>query len=340
MIEYRVNSGSLIPFLKTASDFGLCPTSLLSHVGLQTSDVTQRHVRIPVEQSNRLLERCIELTDEPWFGLEAAQKVEMGSYDINGYIYANCSCPLEAINITSQFYGILSDRQVLYSSEDKKYLISRWELSPQIDTVSRNVADHLLACHARYARDILRLPSRFAFASFRHSAPKDSRIMDLYEETFECPLLFDQQHYSIGMDREMARDTLFPQADPALRDILISHAETRLREIRSTPPFTFKVKSLIRKLLEQMVPTREDVAKHLYMGGRTLQRHLLNEGYSFKEVFNEVRQEMAIYYMKDLSLSIDDIAERLGFSETRSFHRSFKQWTGETISSYRRQLMQ
>jgi len=53
-----------------------------------------------------------------------------------------------------------------------------------------------------------------------------------------------------------------------------------------------------------------------------------------------VRRELALQYLKDQLLSLDEVAEKLGFSETRSLHRSFKQWTGGTPGDYRDQIAQ
>jgi len=41
--------------------------------------------------------------------------------------------------------------------------------------------------------------------------------------------------------------------------------------------------------------------------------------------------------MRD-NLSINDIAHRAGFTETSTFHRAFKKWTGLTPGAYREGL--
>ena len=71
------------------------------------------------------------------------------------------------------------------------------------------------------------------------------------------------------------------------------------------------------------------------MSGRTLQRKLHEEGLAYKDVLNELRLELALHYLKNSQLSLDNIASKLGYAEPRSFYRSFKQWTGHTAGSYR-----
>ena len=66
-----------------------------------------------------------------------------------------------------------------------------------------------------------------------------------------------------------------------------------------------------------------------------IQRKLGDEGTSYKTVLNDLRKELALHYVKNTSLTLEEVAAKLGFSETRSFYRSFKQWTGTTASTYR-----
>jgi AraC-like DNA-binding protein len=71
------------------------------------------------------------------------------------------------------------------------------------------------------------------------------------------------------------------------------------------------------------------------MTARTLQRHLGEEGSSYKILLDEVRLEIARTALSQSDEAIADIAQRLGYAEPRSFHRSFKQWTGLTPGDYR-----
>ena len=77
------------------------------------------------------------------------------------------------------------------------------------------------------------------------------------------------------------------------------------------------------------------VAEDLGMTSRTLQRKLGQEGVSYQKLLDEVRQKMAEDYLRNSELAIPDIALRLGYSETTSFHRKFKAVTGKTPGEFR-----
>ncbi len=50
----------------------------------------------------------------------------------------------------------------------------------------------------------------------------------------------------------------------------------------------------------------------------------------------EFRKEQAIHLVVDFDLPLKSIADRVGFSDSTSFHRAFKRWTGATPKQFRR----
>ena len=99
-------------------------------------------------------------------------------------------------------------------------------------------------------------------------------------------------------------------------------------------PVPFSTDAL-RLLLKDGLPRKEKVAEKFHMTVRTLQRHLQQAGTSYQEILDQLRQELAEHYLLRSDLAIQDIASYLGFTESRSFHRSFKAWTGMTPGEYR-----
>ena len=69
---------------------------------------------------------------------------------------------------------------------------------------------------------------------------------------------------------------------------------------------------------------------------RTLRRKLEAEGTSYSELLASVRKALAIDYLSTTTLSTEDIASTLGFSDAVGFRHAFKRWTGMTPSDVRR----
>jgi AraC-like DNA-binding protein len=82
--------------------------------------------------------------------------------------------------------------------------------------------------------------------------------------------------------------------------------------------------------------TEKDIADLLNMSLRSLQRKLEEKGYTYKQLLEETRRELAEQYIRNSRLSLGEITYMLGFSELSNFSRAFKRWTGKSPQHYRR----
>jgi AraC-like DNA-binding protein len=82
-----------------------------------------------------------------------------------------------------------------------------------------------------------------------------------------------------------------------------------------------------------------DVSAHFDTPVRTLRRKLSLENTSFRELLDQLRTEVAIKYLRDTEMTIDDIAHALGFSETTNFRHAFRRWKQTSPQEFRRALL-
>ncbi len=90
----------------------------------------------------------------------------------------------------------------------------------------------------------------------------------------------------------------------------------------------------------RQMPSASQVAQRLNMSTRTLHRRLATEGVTFRRLVDDVRAEQARYFLRNGRLSVGQIAELTGFSESASFSHAFKRWTGQSPLGYRRSARQ
>ena len=74
------------------------------------------------------------------------------------------------------------------------------------------------------------------------------------------------------------------------------------------------------------------------MSPSALQKKLAQLDSSFQDLLNQVRQSLALAYMEQARVSITEMSFMLGFSDTSSFTRAFRRWTGKSPRDYRRDL--
>ncbi len=83
-----------------------------------------------------------------------------------------------------------------------------------------------------------------------------------------------------------------------------------------------------------------EVAKHLGLSTRTLQRRLSAKQLNFSQLVEDEKKALALNLLADTSLSVAQIALRLGYDDPANFHRSFRRWFNFKPSAYRRQCQQ
>lgn len=116
--------------------------------------------------------------------------------------------------------------------------------------------------------------------------------------------------------------------------------------VKTTQPDPFYEHGLVVKMRAYILTkadeavSAEEVAQYLNMSVRTLRRRLADIGMSFNEIRLQVRMQAAMRYLKTSHLSIERIANIVGYSDQASFTRAFQKWAGNTPDVIRRKHRQ
>jgi len=161
--------------------------------------------------------------------------------------------------------------------------------------------------------------------------PSDYRHMFLAN-----PVEFEQDATELVLSRALL-DKRITQTESSLRHFLRHPVLIMLTQDYAASSWTSQVRHFVHRFLLD-VPELNDVADALEVHPQTLRRRLSAEGTTFKDIKNQVRRDTALHFLGKQGLSIEEIAQRAGFSESSAFIRAFKGWTGVTPYSYRKGL--
>jgi AraC-like DNA-binding protein len=79
----------------------------------------------------------------------------------------------------------------------------------------------------------------------------------------------------------------------------------------------------------------DSVARALHLSPRTLRRRLHERGATFHALVSEARRAEAAKMLRNSVLTVEQIAEHLGYADPGNFCRAFKRWTGRTPGQFR-----
>lgn len=149
----------------------------------------------------------------------------------------------------------------------------------------------------------------------RHRAVSDP---SLYRRAFGCEVLFDQPLDGLIFSHDDLVAPIVGQ-DPALHADLIAAVDASFTD--TAPPIHAAARGVVLRLMHVGVATNALVAAELGLHTRTLHRRLSEAGTSFQKIKDEVRCELARYYLTHTDVSLLWITGKLGFAEQAVFTR-------------------
>ena len=147
-----------------------------------------------------------------------------------------------------------------------------------------------------------------------------------HQSLFDCDIAFERRQNRIHFARKVL-DYPVLSADQGLLEALIFYLDSRLCLRSEEDDLLAKVRHLISISLGDGLPDLNQVASHLGMSGRTLQRKLGEKNIVFSDMVETVCRSIDVEYVRHTTYSFTDIALMLGYNDLSSFSRAFKRWT-------------
>ncbi|HJU38396.1 MAG TPA: AraC family transcriptional regulator ligand-binding domain-containing protein [Tahibacter sp.] len=135
-------------------------------------------------------------------------------------------------------------------------------------------------------------------------------------------------------------DVPFATHNEDLVNLLVPQLERQLAGRRSRETWVERVRWVLERLLPSGGPDIDTVAKELRLGARTLQRRIVAEGTTFRQLVHDVRRERVRQYLGDPSIGIAEAAFLLGYDDPNAFYRAFRRWEGTTPARWRERQRQ
>jgi len=151
---------------------------------------------------------------------------------------------------------------------------------------------------------------------------------DAYAELAGAAITRDARNEVVFSAEDAARP--FVTADARMWDFFEPELRKRLAQVEMSASMSDSVQAALLELLPSGRASMEHVAKSLAISGRTLQRRLQAEDTSFQALLAQARQRLAKHYLRSSELTSSENALLLGFEDSNSFYRAYREWMGLT----------
>jgi AraC-like DNA-binding protein len=319
--------------IDTVAGRGILPDTVLERTGLTLAEVRDPHTLTSIGQYLMACENIVAAGAEFADAFAIGSHLHLSAYGMYGYALM-CSPTMR------DFF----DFAVRYQPLATPTVRLEWRVEGDIaiwqfreiyrDVMSNDVRTFLVRqqmkmtfTHIRDTAGADNLPVRALFA-----LAGDGHVQG-DAEALSCPCLYEQTanelHYPIGI-----LDQTPELGNRLTRTMLEETCERLIGQSRMSSGVSGEVYQLLLNAPSHF-PSMTVVAAQLGLQERTLRRRLASEDSSYGAIVDDVRRKLAIEYLQTTRMSVDDVAWKVGFSDSANLRRAIRRWTGGTINELR-----
>jgi len=273
-----------------------------------------------------LFRAVLNASGDPSLGLRVGREVHIGVLGALGYAMMSAPTLGKAMETFVDYHKIVlgdllglsfykENNRMVYEVSAPKAMIR--ELIFMVNFLSSGFAPLV-----KQIADIVLEPRHVCF-----TFPKPSDLTE-YQASFNCPVSFYASSNRLIFDAQFF-ETPLPHQDNAAFTACEGVCRQTLLEFESTRSLSGCISRLIyKKITAGLFFNINEIARELGCSVRTLRRKLKSEGTSFRQLKDQVRKELAIKYLKEAEVTVQQVGEILGFSEATNFRKAFTRWTG------------
>ena len=318
------------PALKVMAELGFNNLTCLQGTGLSLAQLEEPKQGISVQQEFAFYRRLLSLSGDTQLGLKLGRAYKLENYGVLGYAILSAQTLGEALTIAREFgYLSFSHFQLGFTIADSEANITMSRLKAIDPSLLTLFEDR--DCSAILAGTMVALGQRFPIKEIKlmHDANANKQQ---YADFFQCPVSFNQTQMSIIFDAQILQ-THMPLRDPETSEYCRKQCQQLLKSLTRQSSFVDEVRRILLATPGEF-PNIQQVSQSLNLSERSLRRRLKEENQQFQNLLNEARFQLAKEYL-DSELSLERIANLLGYSEAANFSHAFKRWSGHSPQGYR-----
>jgi AraC-like DNA-binding protein len=303
----------------------------LERAGINPAVMGQPNQRVHTDQVARLFKTVQETLDDEFMSF-THNNCKVGLFATMAELVSHCSTLGELLDKAVNFYNLVSNDIPMQLNQTHGYAVLSFTMDqPQLDP-EHFMAEFWLVIWHRFPSWYIGEPIRLQETHFTFKAPahrSELQIMFPSQLQFKRSanrLIFDAQY----LDKPLVRSD----------QELATYVQNAPADVMTIPGADTTLEAQIERMIGQRHPERlvfapiHELAKELGVSSQTLHRRLKESATSYQKIKDNLRREVAIHKLVNERLSVEQVAEVVGFTESRSFTRAFKHWTGLTPREY------
>jgi AraC-like DNA-binding protein len=302
------------------------PEEILAGLPVTEAELAAPTTRVPLRVCEAIVARAQQLTHEPALAIHVGTQMRLSSHGFLGFAAMTAGTVREALELACRFSSTRTSAIALqlYAEGDSACVVieERTPLGSLREFLVIALAIGIWRLGESLTGKMLDGVAECAFAEppYLGGVPYAGRLR------FERPA-----HRIVFASKELALPLV--TADPVAMQLAREQCERELAAaLDEGLPGRVRAALVARG---DTSPSVVEIAKELRMSPRTLKRKLAEHDSTFTRLRDELRRQRALLLLDNRTLSIGEIAAKLGYTELPNFTRAFRKWTGQTPLAYR-----
>lgn len=330
-----VAAGLVRGFVDFAESRGAVRAGMLAALGPAAERLADPDARVPLDAYRAAIRAAAESSGDPAILLRYSCGTKLQEVSIVGLIVHSCASMAESMAQLNRYSRLMVEVDVM--PDGPRFAVEPgagglWLIDRRPDPDSfpeltesgfgRFIGEFRREFGVPMAREL-----RMTHAEPAHGA--------LVREILGVPVVFAAERNAMLMDPEWLAIEYDEGDRSYVFGIFAEKADRLMQDLARDATVRGRVEAHLLPLLHRGEVPMDEVARALGMSRQTLYRRLRDEGARYAEVLDALRQRMAEDYLGARRLAVGQVAYLVGFSETSSFVRAFKRWTGVAPGAWR-----
>jgi AraC-like DNA-binding protein len=276
-----------------------------------------------------LFRSATRLAQRPDTALRAGQRQRIADFGVYGYALATSTTFAEALRFGREHLELAGPVLRISFELQADRGIFRSHNPQALGSALPFVAEFWRSSMTTLLGHVLEAPFPSVRMTFPYQAPRHAAA---YREVFCCPIEFGSDVMEWHFDAAVL-GAACPNASAVTARICRDFCERVVSAGNGQTPLQREVRAIC---LENPGVARADrIATELGLSLRTFHRRLNEERVGFQALLDGVRRSIAVEYLENTTMPVEEVAWRVGFADASNFRKAFRRWTGGVPSAYR-----
>ena len=329
--DYRRGTYSVRLMTELAAEHGLALGVCLEDTGIDPESLDDPGAEITGRQELELVANIVEaLPNVPEIGLESGSRYHVTAYGIWGFAVMSSPTVRDALGLGLRYLNLTYAFSQVAIEESAGRLFLILDDTDIPEPARRALVERDLSAIFHMWAQLLGKPLPLVGLELRFDEPSYAAR---YKELLGVRPVFGAKRTVMEYEASLL-DRPMPQANVHTAKLSEAQCEALLAARQAREGIAGRVRHMLLREPGQS-PDMERIAKELGTTSRSLRRRLTDEGTSFRVLVDEVRETLAEQLLSTAGLSVDAVAERLGFANPAGFINAFKRWKGVPPGTWR-----